>query len=41
MSEWRGFVPADRTAMNVIRKTVSAALPKSVKKRVKAAMGRG
>jgi lipopolysaccharide biosynthesis glycosyltransferase len=31
MTEWRDFVPADRTAVNIVRKRVSAILPSPVK----------
>lgn len=35
MTEWRDFIPADQTPMNMLRKGVSAALPSSVKRLLK------
>ncbi len=37
LTEWRDFVPADRTPMNRLRKTASMVLPKGVKRVLKAA----
>jgi len=39
MTEWRDFVPADRTPMNRLRKGVSAALPRPVKRLLKRLVG--
>lgn len=36
MTEWRDFVPADRTLMNRLRKFVSAILPEKTKRGIKA-----
>lgn len=37
MTEWRDFVPPDRTALNIVRKAVSAILPDSSKQLLKQA----
>lgn len=36
MTEWRDFVPVDRTPLNMLRKTVSAILPERIKPILKA-----
>jgi lipopolysaccharide biosynthesis glycosyltransferase len=38
MTEWRGFLPPDRTVVNGLRKLSSAILPKGVKKALKAVL---
>jgi lipopolysaccharide biosynthesis glycosyltransferase len=38
MTEWRGYVPTDRTLINRMRKTVSAVLPGTAKRVLKAAL---
>jgi lipopolysaccharide biosynthesis glycosyltransferase len=40
MTEWRGFVPADRTPLNRVRKALSSLLPGAVKAPLKALGGR-
>ena len=40
MTEWRDFIPADRTPLNRLRKFLSPFLPVSLKSRLKAAMPR-
>jgi len=38
MTEWRDFVPPDRTPLNRLRKVLSGVLPASVKAGLKAAI---
>lgn len=40
MTEWRDFVPPDRTPLNMVRKGLGAVLPAPVKRRIKAALAR-
>jgi len=40
MTDWRDYVPPDRTPLNMLRKGVSSALPNSLKDRLKAALRR-
>jgi lipopolysaccharide biosynthesis glycosyltransferase len=39
MTEWRDYVPPDRTPLNMLRKGISTILPDPVKVRLKAAVG--
>jgi hypothetical protein len=36
MTEWRDFIPADRTVVNRLRRKISAILPEKIKSAVKA-----
>jgi lipopolysaccharide biosynthesis glycosyltransferase len=40
MTEWRNYVPPDRTPLNVVRKLLSGILPDSVKDRLKSMVNR-